>query len=162
MKAVQLIGCCLLVATSIFMSCNQQDSSSAEHLKAIAWSESTEEIYEHLKARINDFISENEDFADAVWKSEAPDTKVLRRIKKHQTMIAKYKGILKKHEEILAQNRAYLEKHENAAISAKEIQTQHEQIYKNLLIIQEDATQISQQIDTILALYSALEKTLDT
>ena len=162
MKAVQLMVCCVVAATSIFMSCNQHDSSSPEHLEAVAWSESTEEIYENLKTSINDFASENEEFADAVWNSEAPDTEVLRRVKKHQTMIAEYKGILKKHEEIIAQNKAYLQKHENAAIGAKEIQTQHEQIYKHLLIVQEDATQISQQIDVVLALYNALEKTLDT
>lgn len=162
MKVVQLINCCLIVATTLLMSCNQQDSSSPEHLDAVAWSESTEEIHEHLKNSINDLIAENETFAEAVWNTEAPDTEVLRRVKRHQTMIAEYKGILKKHEEIIAQNKAYLKKHENTAISAKEIQAQHEQIYKNLLIVQEDATQISQQIDTVLALYSALEKTLDT
>lgn len=162
MKTVQLITCCVIAATSIFMSCTKNDSSSPEHLNAVTWSESIEETYEQLKERVRELEAENKTFAEAVWNTKAPDTEVLRRVKKHQTLIAKYKGILKKHEEIIAQNKRYLHKHEITAISAKEIQAQHEQIYKNLLIVQEDATQITEQIETVLALYTALERTFDS
>lgn len=162
MKTVQLIKCCLIVAMSMFISCNQHDSNSPEHLDAVAWSESIEDTYKLLKNKVSELEAENKTFAEAVWNTKTPDTEVLRRVKKHQTLIAEYKGILKKHEEIIAQNKRYLHKHENTAISAKEIQTQHEQIYKNLLIVQEDTTKISEQIDTVLALYTALEKTFDS
>ncbi len=158
----QLFKCCIIAAISIFIACNQSNSNSLEHQNAVAWNQSIEEIYDDLKDRVEELEKENETFAEAVWNTDTPDTEILRRVKRHQTLIAEYKGILKKHEEIIDQNRAYIEKHEHAAIGGKEIQAQHEQIYKNLLIVQEDATQISQQIDTVLALYTALEKTLDS
>lgn len=156
MKIIPLFRGCLVAVLIIFMSCSQSDSSSPEHQNAITWNESIETIYDDLKDRVAELEAENRTFLEVVWHTEMPDANVLREVKRHQTLIAEYKGILKKHEEIIAQNKIYLEKHENTAIGAKEIQAQHEQIYKNLLIVQEDATQVSQQIDTVLESYAAL------
>lgn len=162
MKVIPLIKCCVLAVMVIFVSCNEDIKNSPGHQNAVVWNESIKETYQDLKDKVDKLEEENETFATAVLDSSKPDPEVVRRVKRHQTLIAEYKGILKKHQEIIAQNKASIGKHENSAISGKEIQAQHEQIYKNLLIVQEDATQIDQQINTVLTLYTALEKTLDS
>lgn len=148
-----------LATLAILLACGQNETPNPAHSQAIYWNESIEDLQEHLAKQVEVLTAEHQELLALVAKNPTPD--VLEQLKNHESIIARYEGILNKHENILKKHNSYLEQYDSTT-SVQEVRTQHKKIHKNLIIVQEDVTQISEEIDAFLSMYDKLEKELDS
>ena len=160
MKNKSIFPFFILIALTLFLAYGFNSTSNPGLSQAIYWNESIENLQAHLTKQVDVLVEEHQELLALVEKNPTPD--VLEQLRNHDVIIAQYKSVLDKQKHILETHNNYFEAQQSTTLDILEIRSQNQEVHENLIKVQEEVTQIKEEINAFLFMYGKLEEELDT
>jgi len=145
---------------AFLIACQQDEPKSPAHTQAVYWNETIEDLRGHLEGRVDELAAENQELIALAVDNPTPA--IMEQLKRHKKIVERYEEVLDKQKSIIEINKNYLDESASATSNIQETRIQHRQIHKNLITVQEEVTQITEEINAFLSMYDKLEKEILT